>query len=320
MHDGPRKVILTSLMYGPYDSFPGLEQRLSELSRAVDRMVEAAGRVYPGRRVDLVALPEYIVCGGLEGTAEECSVLLEGPVFDMFARKAREHQAYITVPLNKIEDADRGVYHNSIGLVDRSGRLVGVYHKYHVTADEQFTSLEGGMTPGTEFPVFDCDFGRVGFQICYDINFDTGWKSLKESGAEIVVWSTQSPQTARPAAIALAQRYYILSSTWRNNLSLFEPTGTIAAQVLEPADILVAEIDLSYLIIPWSRRLRNGEYVKERYGDRMGYRYYEAEDVGIFWSNDPEMPIAKLTEEDGLVTVEEERRRGLELIMKKRKG
>ena len=320
MNNGPRKVVLASLMYGPRRAFPGLATRLKELADYIDQMVERAAKAYPGCGIDLLALPEYVINGGLEGPAEKCSLELEGAVFESFSGKAKEHKTYVTIPLNRIEDSKAGVYKNSIALIDRTGALVGIYDKYHVTADEQFTSLEGGTTPGTGFPVFDCDFGKVGFQICYDINFDTGWQALKDAGAEIVVFSTQSPQIARPAAIALAQRYYILSSTWRHNLTLFEPTGTVGAQVREPENILVARIDLSYLIIPWFRRLRNGEYLEERYGDKIGYRFFEAEDVGIFWSNDPDTPIETMAEETGFITIDEERRKGLELIMAAKKG
>ena len=46
--------------------------------------------------------------------------------------------------------------------------------------------------------------------------------------------------------------------------------------------------------------------MKERFGERVGYRYYEAEDVGIFWSNDPSTPIAQMTRELGLDHVDTE--------------
>jgi hypothetical protein len=58
--------------------------------------------------------------------------------------------------------------------------------------------------------------------------------------------------------------------------------------------VLVDEIDLSYLILAWSPQLKNGAALREKYGDRVGFRYYEDEDCGLFWSNDPETTIAEM--------------------------
>ena len=59
--------------------------------------------------------------------------------------------------------------------------------------------MEHGSTPGKEEPVFQCDFGKLGIQICYDMDFDYGWRELARQGAELVAWPTQSPQTSQPA-------------------------------------------------------------------------------------------------------------------------
>ena len=124
---------------------------------------------------------------------------------------------------------------------------------------------------GRELPVFDCDFGKLGIQICYDMDFDDGWAELARRGAELIAWPTQSPQTSQPAFRARQGRCYIVSSTWRHNASIFEPTGKIAAQIKSPERILVQELDLSYAILPWSSKLQNGKALKNAYGDKVGY-------------------------------------------------
>lgn len=69
---------------------------------------------------------------------------------------------------------------------------------------------------------------------------------------------------------------------------------------------------MSYAILPWSSALKNGEGLKELYGDKVGYRYYEDEDCGIFWSNDPRMTIRQMLRSLGLEEVDEEYRRAQE--------
>jgi len=293
----PRKHVVGTTIFGPYGRHPGLEERLDELGALIDAMAAEAEAKWD-RGLDLAVLPEDAVCGGRAGAAEERSVALEGPVLPAMGRKAREHGTYVVLPLFMVEDEKR--FRNAAVLIDRQGRKAGVYRKVHPVIDRSGRLLEGGVIPGSRFPLFECDFGRIGIQICLDMSYADGWRTLSKNGAEIIAWPSQSPQTVRPAARALEGGCYIVSSTWRNNASIFEPTGLVVSRIEKPGEVLVQEIDLSYVILPWSEKLRNGEYLRGLYGQRIGYRYSESEDCGIFWSNDPSLPIRRMVEEAGL--------------------
>lgn len=301
----PRKVIVGTLMQSFWVAHPGLEKRLEELTGAVDRMDAEARRKY-GRGVDLAVLPEASVTGETGRETRAKSVPYEGPVAKAFGGKARERGCYIVAATYLREAEDRGKCSNAALLVGRKGELVGTYRKMHVVPSADGRVMEGGVTAGREVPVFDCDFGKLGMQICYDMEFDLGWKELGSKGAELVAWPTQSPQTSQPAARAMEQRCFIVSSTWRHNASVFEPTGKIVAQVRGTEGIAVKEIDLSYAILPWSAQLKRGKLFDEKYGSRAGYRYYEEEDLGIFWSNDARLPVRKMVEELGLREADEQ--------------
>ena len=89
------------------------------------------------------------------------------------------------------------------------GPPAGRYAKVHpvldrVGPDGQIV-LEGGVRPGTEYNVLDLDFGRVGVQICYDVEYSEGWRRWLK-GAELVLYPTQSPQLTRPAMYAATPR------------------------------------------------------------------------------------------------------------------
>jgi predicted amidohydrolase len=301
----PRKVIVGTAMQAFWVPYPGLRRRLDELKALVDQMASESQRRY-GRGLDLAILPETSLTGESGRDALAVSVPYAGPVAEMFARTARQHRCYIVVPLYLREVDDPARCSNAAILVDRAGAAVGTYRKVHLVVAADGKTMEGGSTPGRSQPVFDCDFGKLGIQICYDMEFDGGWRELASKGAEIIAWPTQSPQTAQPAARAAEHRCYIVSSTWRNNASVFEPTGKIAAQIKPPNPVLVHELDLSYAILPWSSKLRNGKAFREMYGDRAGFRYYEDEDCGIFWSNDPKLPVRQMVEKLGLLEAEQE--------------
>jgi hypothetical protein len=90
-----------------------------------------------------------------------------------------------------------------------------------------------------------------------------------------------------------------------------------AGNLTPPEDnILVQEIDLSYAILPWSSTLMNGEALKKAYGDKVGYRYYEDEDCGMFWSNDAHMTIRHMLQSMGLMEEQEEFQRAEEFYHK----
>jgi predicted amidohydrolase len=305
MSQKPRKVIVGTCVFGMWGAFPGFDQRLAQLGGLVDEMDKKAKEKYGAdAHLDLAVLPEYGVTSGKGGQAKDRCVPLRGKVLDYFGAKAREHQTYIVVAMELADDAAHGNYTNAAALIDRQGKLVGVYRKVHAVASMGEKNLEGGMAPGTDVPVFDCDFGKLGIQICFDMCYDDGWKTLEKKGAELVAWPTQSPATIQPASRALEHQFYIVSSTWRNNASLFDPTGAVIAQVNQPGQesVLAERIDLSYAILPWQAKLGNGKLFADKYGDKAGYRYSEREDCGMFWSNDPTKTIGQMVKELGVAT------------------
>jgi predicted amidohydrolase len=296
-----------------WGEFPGLDKRLQQLMEIVDRQQAQSQKQY-GRGLDLAVLPEVAITGQGEsvGNVSEWSFPLEGPVQDAFSRKARELHAYVIAPLYLLEDKATKRCSNSAVLFGRQGEVAGIYRKVHLVVNDD-DELEHGCTPGPDVPVFECDFGRLGIQICYDMDFDSGWKELARKRADVVVWPSQSPQRARPVPRAIYGHYYIVSSTWRKDACVFEPTGKIIAQVDwkpgmgEPGgwnqvgpskpiqdNVLVQEIDLSYAFVQYDRKLKNGELFTTTFGDKAGFRYYDDEDRGIFWSNDPHMTVGQM--------------------------
>ena len=300
---GPRKVIIGTSMYAMWGKYPGLSKRLEQLGSLVDDMARKAKKKY-GRSIDIAALPEIAVSGGLP-FGPKAGFPLEGEVGDYFAAKCREHNCYIVVAMflkEKNKETGQEERYNACVLLDRKGKVAGIYRKVHAVADSNNKTCEGGCLPGRDFPVFECDFGKVAVQICYDVAYDDGWEVLGRKGAELVVWSTQSPGQIKAAFRAMRNNYYVVTSTWRNNASLFDPTGAMIRCITDPKDrVFVEEIDLEYLLIPWQRKLSNGKVFDKKFSKgSFGYRYSEAEDGGIFWSNDAAKPIKAMAKELGL--------------------
>jgi predicted amidohydrolase len=301
----PRKVIVGTTMTRWYSDYPGLDGRLDQMRALVEEMAAESRSKY-GRSIDLALFTEYAMTAGKKGTAAEVAVALDDATREALAAVARKHNCYIVFGGIFLDDPATAACSNAAVIIDRQGREVGRYVKVHPVLDrvdpEGNVVLEAGVRPGTTYNTFDLDFGRVGVQICYDVEYPEGWQRLAEHGAELVLFPTQSPQLTRPSMYAARHEFWVVSSTFRNNASFFEPgTGLVAAQITEPKQTLVHEIDLSHVILPWSARLRNGEAFREAFGDRVGYRYSESEDRGIFWSNDEKLTIGQMARSLGLL-------------------
>ncbi|HXQ80598.1 MAG TPA: carbon-nitrogen hydrolase family protein [Opitutaceae bacterium] len=289
----PRKVLLGTVVSG-YDAifkFP-LEKRLQRMDELVGAMETQARAKYPGRRLDLAVLTEWFM--SRPGATLEQQAVRLGDVSQRIEACARQHECYLVVPLVLREEGEPLRYSNVAVLVDREGRLIGAYRKVHPTTDHlSYALLEGGITPGRDYPVFDCDFGRVGIQICYDVMYPEGWQMLAKEGAEIVAFPSETSVTARPSMYALQHRYYIVSATPKDHAAIYNPLGMIDAEATQEG-VLVHQIDLSYAITGWAPGLDGGGSLRRKYGDGVGFTYYQGEDAGIFWSNDPRISIGQM--------------------------
>ena len=315
--DAPRKVTVGTMMQGFWGSGLDLRGRIEVLIGRIDELAAMA----PERGLDLVVLPETVVTTGADGgDAAAQAVPLEGLVADAFGEAARRHSTYVVVGMMLADDAEHGPVSNAAVLFDRRGEVAGIYRKIHPVAYVGQTDLEGGVTPGTEAPVFECDFGRLGMQICFDMGYDDGWDLLGAKGAEVIAWPTASPQLLMPAWRARRLGCYVVSSTPRENATIFDPAGLVAAQALAPERAVVAEIDLSFMVLPWAQQLRNGRGLADLFSERVGYRYSVTEDCGLFWSNDPDTAIGEMASRIGMVDRPEHERENLRLVEASRRG
>ena len=296
----PRKVLIATSICGHYGAFPGWDQRFAELAAVFDDIEKQSQLQWSGRKPDLILLPENAITGGTGlALADRCKQF-DGRIADFFQQQATRFHSYITAPMHEL--GNDGLFYNSTFLIDRDGNNLGAYRKIFPVIDPSYRALEGGITPGHQATVFDCDFGKVGFQICYDMTYDEGWQQLQENGAELVGWLTASPQNIKAQKRAIDHGYWIASSTPRNNASIIQPhSGFIHKQITDGTSVLIEEIDLSYLYLHWSAELRNGQAFSDAFGDDVGYTYSEREDSGLFWSNNPQRSIGSMAEEIGLL-------------------
>ena len=147
----------------------GKETNLKAVLDVIDKAAES--------KPDILCLGETVLTVGTDFF--ESAVTLDGPEVAALGGKANQYSMYIVIGLNLFED---GFYRNVALLLDRAGKVAGIYRKIQLPLAE----AEMGYTPGDESVVFDTDFGKIGVLICWDQGFPEATRKLYENGAEIL--------------------------------------------------------------------------------------------------------------------------------------
>jgi predicted amidohydrolase len=175
-------------------------------------LVDQAGE----QGADIIALPE--TCRGQDNKSEEG---LDGPTISAMAALAKKHGTYLACPIDR-KDGTRRL--NSVVLLDRRGNVAFIYDKmYPVWQVECLTTP--AVHPGDSVGVYPADFGRVGFAICFDVNWSPIWQRLSDLGAELVIWPSAYSAGRSLQAQAINYNYYIMSATWTPDCLIFDIDG-----------------------------------------------------------------------------------------------
>ncbi|MGN7742107.1 carbon-nitrogen hydrolase family protein [Pseudomonas sp. 22526] len=150
------------------------------LQRLQKVAVEASG-------TDLLVLPEMFLSGYNIGV-EAVGALAEaqdGPSAQYIANVAQS--AGIAILYGYPERADDGQIYNAVQLIDRNGQRLCNYRKTHLFGD-----LDRSMfSPGPDdFPLVELNGWKLGFLICYDIEFPENARRLALAGAELILVPT----------------------------------------------------------------------------------------------------------------------------------
>lgn len=122
-----------------------------------------------------------------------------GPTTDVLAAKAKEHGVVILASL--FEKRARGLYHNTLAVLDADGSYLGKYRKMHIPDDPRFyekfyftpgdvATLEGAAASRDGFAAWDTAYGRIGALVCWDQWYPEAARATALLGADILFYPT----------------------------------------------------------------------------------------------------------------------------------
>ena len=172
----------------------GPESRNPRHESLEDRLGEAALYLATAARMgcDFVCLPEsFAFHEWAEHTMHEhAEELGNGPVSSFCSEWARKGNMNVVcaTPI-----AFGGKPYNAAVLWDRKGKPAASYRKVHLADGKEG---EGRwFEAGDRLDVFEIEGLKIGFQICFDLNFPESCRTLALKGAELVFWPTMWDMT-----------------------------------------------------------------------------------------------------------------------------
>jgi beta-ureidopropionase len=219
-----------------------------------------------------------------------------GPVTERLSAWARANSSYVLFGL-RTKKGDR-IYNSAI-LLDRQGQIIGQYHKIHPTEDD----IKNGTTPGPDVgpPVFKTDFGTIGIQICFDVNWREEWQRLKQQGAQIIFFPSAYPAARQLAALAVTNEIYIVSSTMQGPSSIYDITGEVLASTGSYQEWVGTSLPLGKRLFETDDNAERVPAIQSDYGSRVQVVWYHDSSWVTIASLDPQLTVEDLITKYGLI-------------------
>jgi len=186
-------------------------------------------------KCDIICLSEAL--GGHDAVLKTAEPI-PGRMYNVFAKAARDHKIYV---IACFYERNKDYVYNTAVLIDRRGHLVGKYRKTHV----HWPEMTFGVRPGADYPVFDCDFGRIGIEICYDSWFPEVSRLLALKGAEIIFLPNAGFHENLAVATCCEQGVYYVSASSNHRQANLIGTPDFRKLASGGGDLLMAEVELS---------------------------------------------------------------------------
>jgi hypothetical protein len=216
---------------------------------------------------DLIVLPE--ICDSPGGLSKEEQSdyyrIRKNQVLDFFASVAKENHCYIVY--GTMREQEDGILRNSSIMLGRNGKVAGIYNKKFPTIGE----IENGVVPGDEAPVFECDFGKVAFAICFDLNFTELCHEYASKKPDIIVFSSLYHGGLMQSYWAYQCRSFFVGAMGKREIpsEIRNPQGQVVASNTNYFDYAVTTINLDCKLAHLDYNWGNLKALKKKYGDAV---------------------------------------------------
>jgi predicted amidohydrolase len=223
---GKRTVVVTTVNLHPSKTADPVAEFLALLDRSLPA------------QADIALLPEGITVVGTGKTYAEVAEPVPGPTTARLGEFAKKRHVWVVAG---VYERERQTIYNTAVLIDRNGRVAGRYRKVYIPREE----LEAGITPGSDYPVFQTDFGKVGMMICWDVQYADPARALALRGAEMILMPIWGGDETLGKARALENHVFLVASGYDYPTYIMAPNGEMLSRAPERGTVATAPVDLN---------------------------------------------------------------------------
>ncbi len=213
-------------------------------------------------------------------------VEISNKVLVQFSEFSKQNNCYTICP---VFTSSEGRIYNSAVVFDRTGKRIGQYNKIHETVGY----VRNGITCGALFqPAIQTEFGPIGIQICYDINWEDGWKMLRDQGVKIIFWCSAFDGGEQLNMKALQNKCIVASSTNKNTSKVCDIDGkTITRTGIWDPNFYCGQVNMEKVFLPTYDYLKKCREVRKKYGRKVKITVFHEEEWTIIESVSPDVLI-----------------------------
>lgn len=219
----------------------GVQMHVSGLSENVTAMrhrIDVLMGIYPW--VQMVLFSELSPFGPLPEHAQNFPNAAE----EAFQEAASRHGIWL-IPGSMFERVGDEIY-NTASVINPAGEVVGRYRKMF-----PFYPYEHGISPGTEFLVFDVpEVGRFGLSICYDIWFPETTRTLTSMGVEVLLHPVLTGTIERDVELTIARATAAMFQCYLFDINGLGAGGNGRSCVVDPAGTVLYQAGAEMAMIP----------------------------------------------------------------------
>ena len=232
-----------------------LSDNLATAGHLIEQAVDAGAK--------LVTLPEYFCLLGQKETDKLAIAEADGvgPIQDFLAEISSRLNIWLAAGSIPLKTSDPNRVFNTQLVFNPAGEQVIRYDKVHLfsfTRGEESYDESRAIEPGRDIKIFDCELGRIGLSICYDLRFPEMYRAMGPVDL-LLVPSAFTYTTGRAhweillRARAIENQTYVLAAaqggvhqngrrTWGHSM-LIDPWGDVLSVLPEHEGVVSGTID-----------------------------------------------------------------------------
>lgn len=211
---------------------------------------------------------------------------------EFLATVARDNSCY--VGYSAARDREGGGFTNTTELIGRDGSAVAKYHKNNCVVTE---IGNGSIHPGETPVTVETEFGRLGFAICFDLNFNELREQYRPLRPDMLLFSSMYHGGVVQNFWAYDLNCFLVSAVAGQQSGVLDPVGERVASSTNYSPYAVTTANLDFEAVHLDFNWDKLQAARVKYGEKITIADRGNTGVVILYSNSEELTSTEVCRE-----------------------